>query len=499
MAAYRAGDYARALRLARRLAVKEDPQGMYLLGTMYERGEGVARDDATAVKWLAGAAHQANYAPAEVSLARMYIDGRGVRKNRGKAREWLQAASAQGYAPARALLAELGGGGAAPPAGVMPAPAPGAMPAPAPGVTAAPAPGAVPAPAPGVAVAPAPPALKSDYALQAGPKGADAAKTALAPRQDPVFGAYTPGAASAAAGALQAAFKRIGNLSPAAASPVAGPPMREAAMRYWEAEAQGEKRAMDEIVQVVLANGAAAAGIARNLNASAYPADRATAALLTAVTQGGKGASAEACAGYAAAAVTPPGMADHAPAQYHAALCAGPGDAKRALDWLRGAADAGHAGAMETLGRACIEGKEQNWGCASHYFEVAALRGRASSMALYGWVLSNQPGASDKDYAQALQWYKKSAAAGDLFAQNNIGEMYERGRGTPKDLKAARQWYGRAAEAGFGPGQFNYARLLLAGDGGAVDRPGALKWLQAADRNGIPQAKVALERIASAR
>jgi TPR repeat protein len=275
--------------------------------------------------------------------------------------------------------------------------------------------------------------------------------------------------------------------------------MREAAMRYWEAEAQGEKRAMDEIVQVVLANGAAAAGIARNLNASAYPADRATAALLTAVTQGGKGASAEACAGYAAAAVTPPGMADHAPAQYHAALCAGPGDAKRALDWLRGAADAGHAGAMETLGRACIEGKEQNWGCASHYFEVAALRGRASSMALYGWVLSNQPGASDKDYAQALQWYKKSAAAGDLFAQNNIGEMYERGRGTPKDLKAARQWYGRAAEAGFGPGQFNYARLLLAGDGGAVDRPGALKWLQAADRNGIPQAKVALERIASAR
>jgi TPR repeat protein len=120
-------------------------------------------------------------------------------------------------------------------------------------------------------------------------------------------------------------------------------------------------------------------------------------------------------------------------------------------------------------------------------------------MALFGWVLASQPGANYKDQTEALSWYKKGAAAGDLFAQNNLGEMYERGRGTPKDEKLARQWYGKAAEAGFGPGQFNYARLLLAGAGGPVDRDGALQWMQKADQNGIAAAKAALRQLATSR
>ena len=150
-------------------------------------------------------------------------------------------------------------------------------------------------------------------------------------------------------------------------------------------------------------------------------------------------------------------------------------------------------------GRACIEGSEKNWGCAQNYFEKAARRGRTSSMTLYGWVLSNQPSAGEKDFAEAMGWYQKGAAGGDLFAQNNLGEMYERGRGVRKDDKLARQWYGRAAEAGFGAGQFNYARLLLAGTGGPVDREGALQWLQKAERNGVGQAKAALQQLSANR
>jgi TPR repeat protein len=539
-AAYRAGDYAKALRLARPLAEKEDPLGMYLLGTMYEHGEGVQRDDPTAVKWLAAASHKANYAPAEYSLARMYIDGRGVRKNKDKAREWLTAAAGQGHPQAKALLAELGGHSAGPAVASAPA-APTAAPSPAP----APAPASTPAPATAPAAASAAPAKPVTAPVAAAttappplakapeppaPKVPDAPKIALAApaakpapepprpvepavkpapaalppatldaarRNDPVFGPYSPGAAAAAASALQAAFKRAENLGPAAAAPIVGPPMLEAAMRYWEAEALGESKATEEMSRVILANGAAAAGTARLLKTSPYAADRATAALLTGFIQGGAGASADVCAGYTAAATTAPGAPDHAPAQYHAALCAAVGDAKQALAWLHAASNAGHAGALETLGRACIEGGDLNWGCAGHYFELAAKRGRASSMALYAWVLTNQPGADEKYFAEALAWYKKAAAAGDRYAQNNVGEMYERGRGTAKDAKAARQWYGRAAEAGFGPGQFNYARLLLAGDGGSVDRAGAVKWLQAADKNGIKQAKVALEQISA--
>ena len=535
LAAYRAADYPKALRLARGLAAKQDGPGMYVLGSLYENGLGLKRDQYTAVKWLAAASHQANYAPAQYSLARMYIDGRGVRKNPARAREWLAAAAAQGHVEAQRLLAEMSGKSAPVAAAVAPSaaattavetsaapaavstpaaplavpvapvlPAVAATPAPAPVVpTPAAVPAAAPAPvSPATTVAKAPdPAAKLSLALLDRPAPEPAAKAAIAPpavsRSVAVFGAYSAPAAQAAASTLEAAFKRTESLGPAAARPLLEPALSNAAMRYWEAEAVGERKAMEDLRAVVLANGAAAAGAARLLHASADPGDRANAALLTALTRSGSGVVGETCGDYIAAAATPAGATDHVPAQYHAALCAG--DAKRSLDWLHSAASAGHAGAQETLGRACVEGREQNWGCASHYFELAARAGRAPAMALYGWVLASQPGATAKDQAEALAWYKKGAAAGDLFAQNNLGEMYERGRGTPKDDKQARQWYGKAAEAGFGPGQFNYARLLLAGAGGPADREGAVQWLQKADRNGVAPAKAALRQLAASR
>lgn len=325
---------------------------------------------------------------------------------------------------------------------------------------------------------------------------APGAAAPAAARIGPPFSLYSPSATRLAISALEAAFRATAKSSPKEARAQLEEPVYTAAMRFWEAEAAGQRKGMDDIRAVIQANGPAAIGLTRSLRASSGPEPLAAAGLLTELTQGGNNAAAQACDSYIAAATARGG--EHPPALYHAGLCGAQKNPKQALDWLHAAAYAGHAGAQEALGRACLEGKEKDWGCALHYFGDAAEGGRASSMTLYGWVLSNQPGAADKDFGDAFAWYRKGAANGDLFAQNNLGEMYERGRGTPRDDRQAREWYSRAAEAGFGPGQFNYARMLLAGNGGPTDRDAAVQWLQKAEKNGVAPAKAALQQIAAA-
>ena len=49
--AYNRGDFETALRLIQPLADQGDASAQYSLGVMYGRGEGVAENDAEAVKW----------------------------------------------------------------------------------------------------------------------------------------------------------------------------------------------------------------------------------------------------------------------------------------------------------------------------------------------------------------------------------------------------------------------------------------------------------------
>ncbi|MDP6367170.1 MAG: SEL1-like repeat protein, partial [Nitrospinota bacterium] len=41
------------------------------------------------------------------------------------------------------------------------------------------------------------------------------------------------------------------------------------------------------------------------------------------------------------------------------------------------------------------------------------------------------------------------------YAQNRLGEMYERGQGVPVDYKLAIKWYRKSAEQGFAIAQNN--------------------------------------------
>lgn len=98
--AYKRQDYATALRLFRPLADMGNADAQTNLGLMYERGDGVARNDAEAVKLYRLAAAQGN-ANGQSNLGGMYAAGRGVPQDYAESIKWHRLAAAQGRAAAQ--------------------------------------------------------------------------------------------------------------------------------------------------------------------------------------------------------------------------------------------------------------------------------------------------------------------------------------------------------------------------------------------------------------
>ncbi|MEG2063237.1 MAG: tetratricopeptide repeat protein, partial [Kiritimatiellia bacterium] len=69
--------------------------------------EGVARDEAEAVKWYRMAAEQGD-ASAQYNLGCCYRKGEGVARDEAEAVEWWRKAAAQGVAEAKRALQRLG-------------------------------------------------------------------------------------------------------------------------------------------------------------------------------------------------------------------------------------------------------------------------------------------------------------------------------------------------------------------------------------------------------
>ncbi len=104
--AYQRGDYAAAYREWLPLAEHGDAASQASLGTLYVNGQGVAKDDAEAVKWLRLAAEQGN-AIAQNNLGFMYGNGRGVPRDDAQAVEWYRRSADQGNAFGQAVLGRM--------------------------------------------------------------------------------------------------------------------------------------------------------------------------------------------------------------------------------------------------------------------------------------------------------------------------------------------------------------------------------------------------------
>ena len=179
-------------------------------------------------------------------------------------------------------------------------------------------------------------------------------------------------------------------------------------------------------------------------------------------------------------------------AKFRHAQCIEKKQPELALTLMREAADAGHVGAMERLGRICLEAKPPDAACAHARLERASGEGRLSATTLLGWMHAEGIGGKP-DPARAARYYREAADQGELSARNNLGELYETGRGVAKDPAKAFDYYLSAAVTGFPPAQFNVGRLCATGQGTTKNLVEARRWLGEAAKAGVAPAQKILD------
>lgn len=182
-------------------------------------------------------------------------------------------------------------------------------------------------------------------------------------------------------------------------------------------------------------------------------------------------------------------------AKFRYAQCIEESDPARALALLTEAADGGHVGANERLGRICLEAEPPDTTCALARLDRAAKEGRASAKTLLGWMHAEEGIGGKVDEARAAQYYREAAQQGEPSARNNLGELYEKGRSVAKNENAAFEYYLAAAQSGFPPAQFNAGRLYAAGRGTAQNLGEARRWLGEAKKAGITPAREILDML----
>ena len=99
-AAYQAGRYPTALRLARPLAAEGDARAQSTLGLLYYHAQGVPRDPSEALRWFRTAADQDD-PTALFYLGLMFAEGQGVPQDKAEAAEWFHRAADLGEARAQ--------------------------------------------------------------------------------------------------------------------------------------------------------------------------------------------------------------------------------------------------------------------------------------------------------------------------------------------------------------------------------------------------------------
>ena len=142
-----------------------------------------------------------------------------------------------------------------------------------------------------------------------------------------------------------------------------------------------------------------------------------------------------------------------------------------------------HAGPEEDFASGMISYRRADFATAIPTLRKAADAGHAQAQALLASILD----AADQD-EEAVAYYRKSAASGNLDGIFGLGTMLAAGEGVAKDVKEARKLYTRAAEGGHKLAIAAMAEAYIRGElsisEGERKGADALKWISlAADDN----------------
>lgn len=89
-----------------------------------------------------------------------------------------------------------------------------------------------------------------------------------------------------------------------------------------------------------------------------------------------------------------------------------------------------------------------------------------------------------QDYAMAMQWYLKSAAQGNYYAQKNLGILYRYGYGCERNLLTAFHWIEKSALQGYANAEEELGIFYDFGYGVAADKAKAAEWYLKAAKKG---------------
>lgn len=185
-------------------------------------------------------------------------------------------------------------------------------------------------------------------------------------------------------------------------------------------------------------------------------------------------------------------------------------DVNEAIRWYRKAADQGYQNAKDKLAKLSDAGRtlskteikyyvdkadkyynEKNFQEALKNYLIAANAGDAYAQNLTGWMYEHAEGV-EQNYIEAYKWHLKAAENGNVYAMNSLGILFEKGQGVEVNLPKAVGWYRKAANAGNVHGQYNLGRMYENGRGVTKSIVLARQWYEkaAAQNHGDAQSSL---------
>lgn len=160
-------------------------------------------------------------------------------------------------------------------------------------------------------------------------------------------------------------------------------------------------------------------------------------------------------------------------------------DFSRARHLYRQAAEEGHAGAQNQLGKYLHAGRggAKDLTEALHWLQRAAEQGAAAH--IYDLAVALE---ADGQLAKAATQYARAADAGHIDAAVSLGLLYQEGRGVARDPAKARAFYESGAARGHPRAQNNLGLLYARGDGVDQDYETAAQLFAAAADQGLTSA-----------
>jgi TPR repeat protein len=173
-----------------------------------------------------------------------------------------------------------------------------------------------------------------------------------------------------------------------------------------------------------------------------------------------------------------------------------------ALRWYLKAADKGNCNALLSLfmmysqgtsGVKKDEAQAIKWlNEAIKQAEIQGDAGILSAIANYfkeGILIKQDDAIANDLLGKAVKFYRKAADQGDAYAQNNLGNLYDSGKGVKQDYDEAVNWYRKAAEKGNPYGQYRLGWAYENAQGVKQDLAEALNWYRKSAAQGDADAQ----------